>query len=509
MKGDFTRDTFDAKKHFSRVLRQQGRVELDADANEQTAILLHYIRTLAADILGPHAGPASSLGFELLTNGTANLQARLSAMEPDEARRNVLLKAINNGGDAIIAPGRYYVQGILVECDRPMLYTEQLGYPFNNETTIEALGEFRGSILVYLDVWERFVTSVEDDSIREVALGGPDTCARAQVVWQVKVLRDSQVPDERVFSCDAVKSLSSLGTGRLRARARRDKPSTDLCVIPSESRYRGAENQLYRVEIHKAGAGTADGSGATFKWSRDNGSAIFAITSLAGTTAVLGSLGRDRHSSLAPGDWVEVIDDSVVFGEAAGPLAQVETVDRDTFKVTLRTPAGAPALPSYSEADAVKKHALLRRWDHAGKPEFGGALPVVEQPDNDEGKKKDWLDLEDGVQIWFAKGGAYRVGDYWLIPARTATGDVEWPRETDADGAPVVDEDGNPLSKAREANGPRHYFAPLMLLPRARDESGSESESGARIPTDCRCRINSLPCYPYAFSGQAVGGDNL
>ena len=40
MKGDFTRDTFDAAKHFSRVLMQQGQVQLDADWNEQTSILL-------------------------------------------------------------------------------------------------------------------------------------------------------------------------------------------------------------------------------------------------------------------------------------------------------------------------------------------------------------------------------------------------------------------------------------------------------------------------------------
>ena len=47
MKGDFTRDTFDASNHFTRVLMQQGRVQLDADWNEQTAILLHYLQSLA------------------------------------------------------------------------------------------------------------------------------------------------------------------------------------------------------------------------------------------------------------------------------------------------------------------------------------------------------------------------------------------------------------------------------------------------------------------------------
>ena len=35
MKGDFSRLTFDPTKHFSGVRMQQGRVQLDADWNEQ------------------------------------------------------------------------------------------------------------------------------------------------------------------------------------------------------------------------------------------------------------------------------------------------------------------------------------------------------------------------------------------------------------------------------------------------------------------------------------------
>jgi len=46
MKGDFSRDTFDHKKHYRRVLMQQGRVQVDADWNEQASILLHYMQSL-------------------------------------------------------------------------------------------------------------------------------------------------------------------------------------------------------------------------------------------------------------------------------------------------------------------------------------------------------------------------------------------------------------------------------------------------------------------------------
>src|SRR3954469_24747409 len=89
MKGDFSRFTFDARKHFTRVLMQQGRVQLDADWNEQVAMLLHRLDTLAADLIGPFGGPADHCGFTI-TPADRDLQ---------------------------IAPGRYYVGGMLCEND--------------------------------------------------------------------------------------------------------------------------------------------------------------------------------------------------------------------------------------------------------------------------------------------------------------------------------------------------------------------------------------------------------
>src|SRR5260370_5429069 len=173
MKGDFTRDTFDPLKHFSRVLMQQGRVTLDADANEQSAILLQYLRTLARDLIGPCAGPFNARGFVL------------SSAQPDSKM-------------LIISQGRCYVDGILVENEQDCLYYKPPGsatgadaslpaqpnYPVvrNDDAFLKQLGASNpaGEYWLYLDVWEEHITPVEDDSIREKALGGPDTCTRAK-----------------------------------------------------------------------------------------------------------------------------------------------------------------------------------------------------------------------------------------------------------------------------------------------------------------------------------------
>jgi len=93
MKGDFTRDTFDPARRFSRVLMQQGRVQLDADWNEQTAIVMHYLRRFVADVLGPHAGTVGGFSITQLKDASGKVIA-------------------NNFG---IQAGHYYVDGILCE----------------------------------------------------------------------------------------------------------------------------------------------------------------------------------------------------------------------------------------------------------------------------------------------------------------------------------------------------------------------------------------------------------
>src|SRR5947199_309285 len=118
MKADFTRDTFNPLKHFSRVLMQQGRVQLDADWNEQTAILLYYLRNLGADLIGRHGGPADvedptdpnapllqvNCGFEIIAeqNQIDSLPADL-----DKAALGALLKAADPA--ILIGKGHYYV----------------------------------------------------------------------------------------------------------------------------------------------------------------------------------------------------------------------------------------------------------------------------------------------------------------------------------------------------------------------------------------------------------------
>ncbi|GDY69761.1 hypothetical protein SAV14893_091540 [Streptomyces avermitilis] len=329
MHGDFSNITFSPDRSYSTVFDLQGRVGLDANRNEQTAILLHYLRTAMADLVGPYAGPATSLGFEISDIGT---------------------------GGFSIGAGRYYVDGILVENPAKVTYAEQ-PHAYIDLDDADRLPS--GSYVVYLKVWERHVTEVEDPSLHEPALGlhQPDSASRAQVVWQVRALplKSRQNPVHRI----AAEHAPDRGTGVLDVRTSRDDSSADdPCTASPDASYTG-ENQLYRVEIRRGGT-AADG--ATFAWSRDNGSVIHPVRPLGGTKMRLTSPARDRHTALEPGHWVEVVDDAISLrrdlGLPAGapPLHRIDDIDPDTLTVILATTPDPPVSPD--------RHPYLRRWDH-------------------------------------------------------------------------------------------------------------------------------------------------
>ncbi len=412
MHGDFTHLFMNQDKQFSRLLMQQGRVFLDSDFNEAQDILTQALRTLVEVIIGPHGG------------------------EPEA----FWLTPVAGEEDFAIGQGRYYVNGLLCESMGDLTYQGQ----FEDEQELPD-----GALLAYLDVWEQHVTSLEDPDIREVALGGPDTASRARIMWRIRLISPGDVWPEDIESWleDHVMPISQ---AQMRARTRPADDEEDPCITSPDSRYRGAENQLYRVEIH---SGTVDTNGQpsnerpTIKWSRENGAVVYPVTdgpdvSDNGTvTFRVAHLGRDDgRFGLSPGNWVEYLNDNYTKHGQAGPLLKVQSVDRVTREVT--------AVSRQSVTFRTGKHALLRRWDHRSD-DASGAVPI-ERGCSPEG----WLELEDHIEVCFVSGaeGRYRAGDYWLIPARTATGNIIWPR------------DENEVSQPTFPRGVRHHYAPLARI---------------------------------------------
>jgi uncharacterized protein DUF6519 len=395
MKGDFTRQTFRAGNHYRGVLQQQGRVQLDADWNEQVLLQEHLDRLVTQDTIGPHGAPEHAAGMAIAAKDGTPL------VGPVPANR------------LWISPGRYYVHGILLENEEAVRLIDQPDLPG------VPLQDKAGHYIAFLDVWHRFITSAEEPSLREVALGGPDTATRRKTVWQVRVRPEEDALPPRI------------GSGQLRARAHASGPVTSPCDAPTGTGFRRLDNQLYRVEIRDADRDPkGDAQQATYLWSRENGSVTARLLKLNGDDLVLDSIGRDGRLSFDKG-WVEVTSPGQVLRGEPGFLGSIGHVQGNI--VTVAWDGAQP--PDDFDVDG----AIVRRWE-------SGALPVRLPAD----PEVDWIELESGVQIQFRDTG-FRTGDYWLIPARTANlegvsaepglaGNVDWPQ--DANGAEYLRPEG-------------------------------------------------------------------
>jgi hypothetical protein len=437
MKGDFSRDSFDPGKGYSRVLQQQGRVTLDADVNEAQTISLHRERTVLADIIGSHGGPAGALGF---------------AIRPHMRRGQV--RALH------IGPGRYYVDGILCRNEPWSACGAQI--PFATYRTQPHLPHPvrlgndlpERPLLVYLDVWERHITYIQDPQIREPALGGPDTATRSQVIWQVKLWPLPERWAEEGQAWSAFQAWRRIGPdfrpGCMRAGVAMPSGSGAGTVGPSIPRFLGPENHLYRIEVHRV---HPDMQELAFKWSRDNGSVVYPVSAVDGALVTLAAGASEDTIRLQAGDWVEIEDDRYAL---LGPEAAVVT-EETLFRVAHVEPSTRQVrlqkAPPARFGQNLDEHPLLRRWDQKGSEEqalVGGAVEVSLA-------EEDWHDLEYGVRIQFQATGEYQPGYYWQIPARCDSGILLWPRALDP-------ESGERVSQFRPPPGVHHHYAPLAIV---------------------------------------------
>lgn len=441
MKGDFTRSTFDPEKHYSSVRMQQGRVQLDSDWNEQIDIQRHLLKQRTEDVVGQCGAPIHDAGF---------------ALTADE------------DGILMIGRGHYYVEGILCENERKCEFTDQDDLP-GVELPTET-----GNYLLYLDVWQRHITAVDDASIREVALGGPDTATRTKTVWQVKWLELDEALDENpcIQDFSAWTNLTSARNARLKADAPPEEHSEDPCIVPPGAGYRGLANHLYRVEIHKSGK-TGE---ATFKWSRENGSIVRAIEKIDDSTDTITIVnpGQDVLHAFAPYQWVEITDDLHELTEQPEQLGTLVRLTEVSNGVTLTFDPATAIGDAINDTNFPEEHSpRVRRWDQSvsGEEKIG----------------TEWIPLEHGLKVCFESGNEYRSGDYWLIPARAAEGKIEWPK----------DSSDKPLALPRF--GIMHHHCPLAIFYYDDNETG-----GWKPIKDCR---NIFPPMTEMVTLSYVSGD--
>ncbi|HEY4261604.1 MAG TPA: DUF6519 domain-containing protein [Schlesneria sp.] len=463
MFGDFSRDSYDPGKHYTRVLMQQGRPLIDADWNEQITSLIEAQRQLAIAVIGWHGTPDG--GFQI-ASGTGDQDYTLSA-------------------------GSYFVDGI--QCRNERVTIEKPNRPFNLPTD----SNISADQWLYLDVWEQAICPSQDSAILEPALGRIDTAWRSQVQWTVRysnapigVGNDYQKFMATVRGRDqdkdvtlAVRPASSSGTS-----------TKGACEIDS-----GASSQvdrLYRIEIHKAGkaaSGAMTGDKlkdvATFKWSRENGSVVASVVSTrdaaekilppSGPTLTRDALRFSSSIPIAKQRWCELIDQEGRSANEQRQLVQIERIEGDRIQVSPPVNVNyepGRALVAPFELKASTKY-FLRQWDHAGTALTTNETVVSRLSDSPESNSQTplpqllkkpilsngclvvvtdcWIQLENGISIKFT-GTDFLEGDYWLMRVSRNNGVTLLP---------------GPNPQAPAAARTIHHYAPIGSIKQASDNS--------------------------------------
>jgi hypothetical protein len=404
MSGDYSRFGFVPSQDYNAVLLQQGRPLTDADWNSQAAAINRRIQAGTQDISAPVVVAATTPdAFEITIGGPGGL---------------------------LIGRGRMYVDGLLAEnhgAGAPVWDTELAELygkdpvAYNQQPYLPQPAPLAtaGQSVIYLDVWQREVTYIEDPALVEKAIG-VDTTTRLQTVWQVKAFSLGNSP---TIDCStpisAWTALTKPSGGRLTTDVDRFA-TTDPCLIPPVGGYTRLENQLYRVEIHTPGPlGTA-----TFKWSRDNGSVATRVTqfinSATESVLVVESVGKDDVLRFSDGDWIEITDDWLELSGRPGELRRIKTgggVDDARRMITLDSPPLTAGLFPTGNPDPGR-HTRIRRWDQTS------ATGEIRVPASTASQ----ILLENGVLVSFdmdTAGGDFRVGDYWVFAARTTDASIE------------------------------------------------------------------------------------
>ena len=438
MGSDKARRSYDSSRMYRSVVSQQGRVTLEADANEAEEIRAEESRADLIDVIGP-AG-ARGDGFKIAVPA--------KAIQPF---------------DFSIGQGSFYVGGLRVtNPDENATYegqkqTEWVDYP--DEPTADSPPRLPLTEAVYLTLSEHEVSAVEDEALRELALGGPDTAARLRLLQHVQRLPVEGSACETAFAQVLKKvygetadfddrTMRLVSKARLRVEFFSDPAPIDACQPTAQRGFLGSENQLIRVQVS-----TTD----TMLWGWDNASFLYRVTiATSGPQAVvkLEGIPVDVFHQPGKGQWVELLGTAVDLGGGAymaspvGLLLQVDSYDSTSRRVTLKT-----ALP----ADFPKNHPrqlFVRVWE--SQHDFGA-------DENAPTELRDADQISTGVRVFATK--TQRVpGDYWMIGVRPGTPEKMLPAR---------------LATPQPPDGPRRWVAPLAVIE-------WEKEQQARGVTDCR-----------------------
>lgn len=242
MKTHISRYRNEASRRYDAVYQQQGRVLTDADWNALVDTLRRTIRDNAGATLD--SGAPAHGGILAFAPGDRTPSLQWGSVFVDGCR------------------GEWRPDPALAAGDPPL----------GRQADLPGLPEPDGDHTVYVDLWHRPVTALEDAALIEPALDGADTCTRmrtmVQVKWAPLAEGTDAVGDDR--------HNPPRGDAEFAMDERAESVSADDPCDPraEEIRAEGLGDRLFRLEVHAHPAMEADGEHVGelwLKWSAENG----------------------------------------------------------------------------------------------------------------------------------------------------------------------------------------------------------------------------------------------
>jgi hypothetical protein len=427
MGSDRARISYDAKQQYRAVVAQQGRVTLEADLNEAQQIASEEQREALIDIIGSSGTPDD--GYRVLETGS----------QPSPSF------------DFSVQQGTMYVGGIRAVLPNKIEYSKQLdwldwvGDPdwVDPSKISNSSQEF-----ICLFLQEPEVSAVEDSSLREPALGGPDTTGRTRLIQRIvrlqtqgntcaaalDIARKKWLERGLAFNSQTMQLMSD---AKLQVSFLKSTTPPDLCEPEARGGYLGAENQLIRVQIS-----SVDATKNEYKlvWGFDNASFLYRVSANSGGTALkLQSQPVDDFHRPRTGQAVEVLRSSARLSNqeyVASATGIVTTLtapyNPDTQEISLPT----PPLPGNYLNLAQTPRLFLRVWEE--EISFTPGTPVS------LGKT--------GLQVTLLvpSGQPFHLGDYWFFAVRPLTPAAVYPQRY--------------LDAPQSPEGPRLWVCPLAVI---------------------------------------------
>ncbi|WP_227243359.1 DUF6519 domain-containing protein [Paraburkholderia caribensis] len=275
-------------RHPRAVVARQGLALLDTDLDQQSRHQLGRIETETADILGPRDKllvPAGNDGFRITPGATA--------------------------ATFKIGAGHGYLEGWLLENPSPCANDTQPHPRDGDNVTSPAIIGIKALV--------RYIDSVEDPALADVALRDAQASGRSLLDWQVFPL---PLDGANTISCSSGamdpkwQALIAPSTGTLTLSEQAAAASTDPCSLTPAGGFNRMENLCYRFEIHGGVADPAfpEADGPRFqldklqiKFSRRNASVLASVTKISGNEITLGAPPLDPRNWFAPGQYAELV----------------------------------------------------------------------------------------------------------------------------------------------------------------------------------------------------------